>query len=165
MASRWWLWNCTLLLKGDIFHCYSCVDITYFCIMYISNEDTKTSILIFSVSVSKCIIVCSDQTHRKYLCSLNHVSKWSGWTQNKVISQWSVCTTGTKGHWYKIIMLPCKKTEFMLRQDCQTTSKLLLKCLLSAWHVWQGKIICIAQFRHKATQGALQEHTNKIKRH
>ena len=29
----------------------------------------------------------------------------------------------------------------------------------------QGKFICIAQFRHKATQSASQAHTNDIKRH
>ena len=29
----------------------------------------------------------------------------------------------------------------------------------------QGKLICIAQFRYKATQSAVQVHTNYIKRH
>ena len=38
------------------------------------------------------------------------------------------------------------------------------------WHMRvplsrQGKLICIAQFRYKATQSAVQVHTNYIKRH
>ena len=37
--------------------------------------------------------------------------------------------------------------------------------LSGVFHVRQGKFVCVAQFRHKASQNALQEHTDYIKRH
>ena len=53
-----------------------------------------------------------------------------------------------------------------------TLSSLIEREVVTRQFVWmlrsyvrQGKFICIAQFWHKATHSALQEHTNYIKRY